>query len=36
MLFALSGCATRNFLSLLVVTHFILFVDRITPAARPE
>ena len=36
MLFAFSGCATRNFLALLVVTHFILFVDRVCLAARPE
>jgi hypothetical protein len=36
MLFAFSGRATRNFLALLVMTHFILFVDRVNLAARPE
>jgi len=36
MLFAFSGSATRNLLPLLVVTHFILFVDRVNLAARPE
>ena len=36
MLFAFSGRATRNFLALLVVTHFILFVDRVNLDARPE
>ena len=33
MLFAFSGRATRNFLSLVVVMHFILFVDRVNLAA---
>ena len=29
MLFVFSGRATRNFLALLVLMHFILFVDRV-------
>jgi len=33
MLFAFSGRATRNFLVLVVVMHFILFVDRVNLAA---
>jgi len=33
MLFAFSGRATRNFLTLVVVMHFILFVDRVNLAA---
>jgi len=33
MSFAFSGRATRNFLTLVVVTHFILFVDRVNLAA---
>jgi MFS transporter, ACS family, glucarate transporter len=33
MLFAFNGRATRNFLVLLVVMHFILFVDRVNLAA---
>lgn len=33
MLFAFNGRATRNFLGLLVVMHFILFVDRVNLAA---
>jgi MFS family permease len=33
MLFAFNGLATRNFLGLLVVMHFILFVDRVNLAA---
>ena len=28
--------APPNFLALLVVTHFMLFVDRVNLAARPE
>jgi hypothetical protein len=36
MLFDFRGRAPRNFLALLVVTHFILFVDRVNLAARPE
>src|SRR6516225_5697064 len=33
MLFAFSGRATRNFLVLVVVMHFILFIDRVNLAA---
>jgi len=33
MLFAFSGRATGNFLVLVVVMHFILFVDRVNLAA---
>jgi MFS family permease len=33
MLFAFNGRATRNFLGLLVLMHFILFVDRVNLAA---
>jgi MFS family permease len=33
MLFGLGGRATRNFLALVVVMHFILFVDRVNLAA---
>jgi MFS family permease len=33
MLFAFNGRATRNFLALLVLMHFILFVDRVNLAA---
>ena len=33
MLFAFNGRATRNFLGLMVVMHFILFVDRVNLAA---
>jgi MFS family permease len=33
MLFAFRGRATRNFLGLLVLMHFILFVDRVNLAA---
>src|SRR5580700_11197895 len=33
MLFAFNGRATRNFLSLLVLMQFILFVDRVNLAA---
>src|SRR6516165_12836841 len=33
MLFAFSGRATRNFLTLVVVMHFILFIDRVNLAA---
>jgi hypothetical protein len=33
MMFAFNGRATRNFLGLLVVMHFILFVDRVNLAA---
>jgi MFS family permease len=33
MLFAFSGRATRNFLGLLVLMHFILFIDRVNLAA---
>jgi len=33
MFFAFSGRATRNFLGLLVLMHFILFVDRVNLAA---
>jgi MFS family permease len=36
MLLMLSGRATRNFLTLLVVMHFILFVDRVNLAAAAE
>jgi sugar phosphate permease len=33
MLFGFNGRATRNFLALLVVMHFILFIDRVNLAA---
>ena len=33
MLFAFSGRATTNFLVLVVVMHFILFIDRVNLAA---
>ena len=33
MLFAFIGRATRNFLALLVLMHFIFFVDRVDLAA---
>jgi MFS family permease len=33
MLFAFNGRATRNFLALLVLMHFILFIDRVNLAA---
>ncbi len=33
MLFPFSGRATRNFLALLVMMHFILFIDRVNLAA---
>jgi MFS family permease len=33
MRFALNGRATRNFLGLLVLMHFVLFVDRVNLAA---
>jgi len=33
MRFAFTGRATRNFLTLVVVMHFILFVDRVNLAA---
>jgi MFS family permease len=33
MLFAFNGRATRNFLGLLVLMHFILFIDRVNLAA---
>jgi MFS family permease len=36
MPFAINGRATRNFLALLVVMHFILFVDRVNLAAAAE
>ena len=36
MLFGLNGRATRNFLALLVVMHFILFVDRVNLAAAAK
>jgi sugar phosphate permease len=36
MPFAFNGRATRNFLTLLVVMHFILFVDRVNLAAAAE
>jgi MFS family permease len=36
MPFAFSGRATRNFLVLLVLMHFILFVDRVNLAAAAE
>jgi MFS family permease len=36
MPFAFNGRATRNFLALLVVMHFILFVDRVNLAAAAE
>lgn len=36
MMLMLSGRATRNFLGLLVLMHFILFVDRVNLAAAAE
>jgi hypothetical protein len=33
MPFVFGGRATRNFLALLVLMHFILFVDRVNLAA---
>ena len=36
MLFGFNGPATRNFIALLVVMHFILFVDRVNLAAAAE
>jgi len=33
MPFILSGRATRNFIALLVLMHFVLFVDRVNLAA---
>ena len=37
MPFAFNGRATRNFLGLLVLMHFVLFVDRVNlAAAAPE
>ena len=33
MLFGFNGRATRNFIALLVLMHFILFVDRVNLAA---
>ena len=33
MLFGFNGRATRNFLVLLVLMHFILFIDRVNLAA---
>src|SRR5437588_13074281 len=36
MLFAFNGRATRNFLGLMVVMHFILFVDRVNLAAAAQ
>ena len=36
MPFAFYGRATRNFLGLLVLMHFILFVDRVNLAAAAE
>src|SRR5215469_8757846 len=36
MLFGFNGRATRNFIALLVVMHFILFVDRVNLAAAAE
>jgi MFS family permease len=35
MLFGFNGRATRNFIALLVLMHFILFVDRVNLAAAP-
>jgi MFS family permease len=36
MRFAFAGRATRNFLTLLVLMHFILFIDRVNLAAAAE
>jgi MFS family permease len=36
MLFGFNGRASRNFIALLVVMHFILFVDRVNLAAAAE
>src|SRR5579872_5792461 len=36
LLFGFNGRATRNFVALLVVMHFILFVDRVNLAAAAE
>ena len=36
MLFGFNGRATRNFIALLVLMHFILFVDRVNLATAAQ